>query len=72
MLIKIILLLVLLYLLYKAFGGEFKLPKKKSSSLDENDENTLVECCKCEVYITQKEAVKKGKLYYCQECKEEI
>ena len=72
MLIKIILLLILLYLLYKAFGGDFKLPKKKSSNIDENEENTLVECCKCEVYITQKEAVKKGKCYYCQECKEEI
>ncbi len=70
--IKIILILIVLYYLYKFLGGEFKLPKKKSSSIDDNDENTLVECCKCEVYITQKEAVKKGKCYYCQECKEEI
>ncbi len=71
MLIKIILLLILIYLLYKAFGGELKLPQKKSS-VDESDANTLVECCKCGVYITQKEAVKKGKCHYCQECKEEI
>ncbi len=70
--IKIILILVVLYYLYKFFGGEFKLPKKKSDTIDDKEANTLVECCKCGVYITQKEAIKKGECHYCQECKEEI
>ncbi len=68
MVLKIILLAILLYLLYKALGGNFALPKKKSGDSIEKDENTLVECCKCGIYITQKEAHIKNRCYYCQDC----
>ncbi len=68
---KIIILAILLYLLYKALGGEFKLPQKKSSRSREEDENTLVECKKCGIYITEKEAIKKSGSFYCQECYKE-
>ncbi len=66
---KIIILGVLLYLLYKALGGEFKLAQKKGSR--EEDENTLVECKKCGIYITEKEAIRKNGFFYCQECYKE-
>ena len=66
MILKIILLILVIYGLYKLFGGEIALPKKKENL--QEDENTLVECSKCHIYITKKEAiVKKGKVY-CDEC----
>jgi polyferredoxin len=68
MILKIIVVAVVLYILYKALGGNFKLPTKKSKESVEKEDNTLVECCKCGVYITQKEAIKKGDCFYCQEC----
>ncbi len=64
MILKIILFAALIYFLYKAFGGEFKLPQKK----DKEDGNTLVECSKCSVFVTKKEAVLKAGKYYCDEC----
>jgi len=64
--LKLILIGVILYYLYKAFGGKFELPKGKKESVD--DENTLVECCKCSTYITKKEAIFRGGKYYCDEC----
>ncbi len=67
MFLKIVLLLIIIYLLYRVFGGSISLPKK-SSKKDEQDGDTLVECSKCGVYITKKEAkIKMGK-YYCDEC----
>ena len=66
MILKIILFGALIYFLYKAFGGEFKLPQKKEK--DKEDGDTLVECSKCSVYITKKEAIFKAGKYYCDEC----
>jgi len=67
MFLKIVLLLIIIYLIYRAFGGSISLPKKEAKK-DVEDGDTLVECCECGVYITKKEAkIKMGK-YYCDEC----
>jgi len=72
MFLKLVLIGIILYLLYRAFGGSISLPKKSNSTTTANkkeiEENTLVECCKCGVYITYKEAVKKGGKIYCSDC----
>jgi len=67
MFLKIVLLLIIIYLLYKAFGGSISLPKRAKKE-DEPDGDTLVECSKCGVYITKKEAKEKFGKYYCDEC----
>jgi len=67
MVLKIIFLLIVLYLLYRLFGGKISLPKK-SNSIKKDEDNTLVECCKCGIYITKKEAIFKNGKYYCDEC----
>ena len=68
MFLKIVLLIALVYILYRAFGGKIELPKAKSKESKEIDKNTLVECCKCSVYITRKEATKRGDKFYCEDC----
>ena len=68
MFLKIVLLLIIIYFLYRFFGGSFSLPKPKTKEKDEVEQNTLVECASCSVYITKKEAIKKGNKYYCSEC----
>jgi len=67
MFLKVIFILVILYGLYRLFGGSFKLPTTNKEK-KEIEQNTLVECCKCGVYITKKEAKKKGECYYCEDC----
>ncbi len=67
MFLKIIFILAILYGLYRLFGGSFKLPTANKEK-KEIEQNTLVECCKCGVYITKKEAKKKGECYYCEDC----
>ena len=69
MILKILLLIAFLYIVYRLFGGKVEIPfSNKKNNDKEIDQNTLVECCKCGVYITKKEASKKGNCYYCQEC----
>lgn len=68
MFLKIVLLLIILYLLYKAFGGSISLPKRKDKKEEAQDGDTLVECSKCGVYITKKEAKEKFGKFYCDEC----
>ncbi len=68
MFLKILLVVIIIYLLYRAFGGKIEIPKPKSKEQKEIEQNTLVECCKCSVYITRKEAKKKGECYYCEDC----
>jgi len=67
MVLKLILIGVILYFLYRVFGGKFNLPKKESRDED-GDGNTLVECCKCSVFVSKKEATKKDGKFYCDEC----
>ncbi len=81
MILKIILIGIIIYLLYRAFGGKIELPKakktqkvkkEKSEDLKELEANTLVECSKCGVFIAYKEAIiKRGKIY-CEDCFKEV
>ncbi len=79
MILKIILIGIIIYLLYRAFGGKIELPKAKKSqkvqkkqNLQEIEANTLVECSKCGVFVAYKEAIiKKGKIY-CEDCFKEV
>ncbi len=74
MILKIILLAIILYLIYKAFGG--KVFSKQKSSFNKNNKkdlpeieaNTLVECSKCGVFIVYKEAIIKNGKIFCEEC----
>ena len=73
MFLKLLLIVALLYVLYRIFGGKIELPfnKEKLNKYKEQkeiDQNTLVECCNCSIYITKKEAKKKGDCYYCEDC----
>ncbi len=68
MFLKLVLLIAVVYLVYRAFGGKISLPKKKNKEPKELDENTLIECSSCSVYITKKESIKRGGKYYCNEC----
>lgn len=68
MLIKIILVLIVLGLVYKLFGG--KIPKFKENK---SDAQTLVECDRCGTFVTQKEALSyRGKHFCSQSCKTQI
>ena len=71
MVLKIILILIVIYFLYRFLGGKFSLPKRENSSSSIDDENTLVECSKCGVYITQKESIKIENKIYCSDCVKE-
>ena len=69
MILKLLLLIAFLYVIYRLFGGKIENPFGKKSKEDKDiEQNTLVECCKCGVYITKKEATKKGECFYCEEC----
>jgi len=72
MILKIILLIIVVYYLYKLFGGKLEFNKKSEPKEDkEIDENTLVECSKCGVYITKKEAKIWHKQIICPDCAKE-
>jgi uncharacterized protein len=68
MFLKLLLVAIILYFIYRAFGGKISIPKKSTNKEKEIEENTLVECSKCGVYITYKEAIKKDGKIYCNEC----
>lgn len=73
MLLKLIVVGAILYGLYRLAGGRI-LPEKrekvsKDSAMEEEDENTLVECHGCSTYVIKKEALfYKGKYYCSREC----
>ncbi len=67
MILKLIILAVAGYYIYKFFGG--KLPSiGKSPEEKKLDEDTLVECEKCGTYVTLKECIIIQGKYYCDEC----
>jgi uncharacterized protein len=70
MFLKLLLIALVIYMLYKAFGGSFALPKSnpKTKADKEVEANTLVECSSCGVYITRKEAIIKSGKIYCSDC----
>ena len=68
MILKLIIFAIAGVLIYKFFGGKFptfgKSPHEKKL-----DDDTLVECAKCQTYVTVKESIVVGGRYYCsQEC----
>jgi uncharacterized protein len=69
MILKLIILAVVAYYIYKFFGG--KLPSfgnSSNSSESKKDVDTMVECEGCSTFISSSEAfIIKGK-YYCDEC----
>lgn len=67
MLLKIILVLVVIYVVYKFFIK--KKPLEKKSDKNEKQPNDLVECAKCGVYCELNEAILSNGKYYCSnEC----
>lgn len=66
MILKLLLFAVVAVLVYKLFGG--KLPTiGKSASQKKLDADTLVECEKCNTYVTVKESIIVGGRYYCSD-----
>ena len=63
MFLKIILLLIVGFILYKMFGGKFALPRSK------DDSQTMVECDKCGAFVSQDEIKKIDDKFYCAECR---
>jgi uncharacterized protein len=69
MFLKLVLLAVVAFFVYRFFGG--KLPSfGRSAQQKQLDEDTLVECKSCKTYVTVKESIIKNGDYYCSvECK---
>jgi|AAUQ01.1.fsa_nt_gi uncharacterized protein len=69
MLLKLIILGVVIYGIYRLLGGSFKLTKRDGDSTKGLDGDTLVECDRCSVYVTKREAIEhRGKFYCSKEC----
>ena len=63
MLFKLIILIVILFVIYNMFF------KKKQKKRDSGSEEILIECAKCETFISRKEAlISQGKYYCSEEC----
>ena len=69
MFLKLILVAVVGFLVYRFFGG--KLPEfGRSAHQKKLSDDTLVECKKCSTYVTVKESLIIDGEYYCSiECK---
>jgi len=68
MILKLIILAVIAYYIYKFFGGQMPSIGNSSSSESKKDVDTMVECEGCSTFISSSEAfIIKGK-YYCDEC----
>ncbi len=68
MILKLIILAVLGYYIYKFFGGKLPTVGGKTKEEKKLDEDTLVECSKCSTYVTIKESTLIHGKYYCDEC----
>jgi len=66
--VKLLIFAIVGVLIYRFFGG--KLPSLgRSASEKKLDEDTLVECEKCNTYVTVKESIIVHGKYYCsKEC----
>ncbi len=70
--IKLILFLIILYIIYTLFfkKSSLKMDRKKKKDIKESSE-TMVECQKCGLFISSKDAIIKNGKYYCsKECAE--
>lgn len=68
MILKLLIFAIVAVLIYKFFGGKFpkigKTPHEKKL-----DDDTLVECEKCQTYVTVNESlIVRGKYYCSPEC----
>ena len=68
MILKLIILAVAGYYIYKFFGGKLPTVGGKTKEEKKLDEDTLVECSKCSTYVTIKESTLIHGKYYCDEC----
>jgi len=71
MILKLIAIAVVLYYIYKFFGGKlpnFSVDMANQKEAKKLDDDTLVECEKCSTFITVKESLLIGSKYYCDEC----
>lgn len=65
MLLRIILIGLVLYAVYKLFGGKFL-----SSKSAGNDAQNMVECDACGAYVSEKDSIRFSSRHYCSiECK---
>ena len=70
MIFKLLVFAVVVFIVYTLFfktsRGKVEQPKKKNRK---NDGETMVECTKCSVFVSEKEAIiKDGKFYCSKEC----
>ncbi len=77
MIFKLIILAVVLYIIYTLFFKNQNFiekikPKEQKNPKEKNPEvDTVVECHKCGVYVSTKEAIIKDGFYFCsKECAE--
>jgi uncharacterized protein len=69
MILKVILLLLILYGVYRLLGGRLFSTNRKAKDLSKSDSETLIECEKCHTFVSVKDALKSSGRYYCsQEC----
>jgi len=70
MIFKLLVFAVVVFIVYTLFfkssRGKVEQPKKKNR---QNESDTMVECAKCSVFISETEAIiKDGKFYCSKEC----
>jgi len=64
--LKLLVFVIVAVLVYKFFGGKF--PKiGRTVHQKKLDADTLVECEKCNTYVTVKESIIVGGRYYCSD-----
>lgn len=71
MIVKLLIFALAALFIYKLLGGKLPtLPKKESKKQDPKgeDEEAMVPCQRCDVYVALKESVIIGGKYYCDEC----
>lgn len=68
MILKLLILAIAGFFIYKFFGGKLPTIGGKTKAEKKLDEDTLVECEKCGTYVTVKESILINGKYYCDEC----
>jgi len=68
MILKLILIAVVLFAVYKLTGGSLTPPSEREEE-HESDTDALEECHTCGTYVTRKESIRFRGIYYCSpEC----
>lgn len=68
MILKLIIVAIIGFVIYKLLGGKL-LQIPKSSADKEKDDEALVECTTCHTYATAKDSIIASGKYYCsKEC----